>query len=100
MSRIDGLPPLREVIARHGLVGQEGARPELPARPQSHRPDRPRRRRLSTDATVIEVGPGPGGLTRALLAAGAGKVIAIERDDALPAGARRDRRALSRPARR
>lgn len=37
-------------------------------------------------ATVIEVGPGPGGLTRALLAEGARKVIAIERDDrALPA---------------
>src|SRR5690606_3503121 len=36
--------------------------------------------------TVIEVGPGPGGLTRALLAEGAGKVIAIERDErALPA---------------
>nr|WP_246504984.1 16S rRNA (adenine(1518)-N(6)/adenine(1519)-N(6))-dimethyltransferase RsmA [Microvirga antarctica] len=33
-----------------------------------------------TDCTVIEVGPGPGGLTRAILAAGARKVIAIERD--------------------
>ena len=41
---------------------------------------------------VVEVGPGPGGLTRALLPEGARHVVAIERDAALPAGAGRDRR--------
>ena len=65
---------------------QKAARPELPARSQPHGADRPRRRGRSTGVTVIEVGPGPGGLTRALLAEGARKVIAIERDErALPA---------------
>ena len=44
MSAIDDLPPLREVIRRHGLARQEVARPELPARPQSDRPHRARRR--------------------------------------------------------
>ena len=78
---IDDLPPLREVIRRHGLPAQEVARPEFPARPQPHRQDRPRRRSARAAATVIEVGPGPGGLTRALLADGARRVIAIERDE-------------------
>jgi 16S rRNA (adenine1518-N6/adenine1519-N6)-dimethyltransferase len=45
---------------------------------------------------VIEVGPGPGGLTRALIAAGAGLVVAIERDE-LSCGTCRDREALSGP---
>jgi 16S rRNA (adenine1518-N6/adenine1519-N6)-dimethyltransferase len=42
---------------------------------------------------VLEVGPGPGGLTRGLLAEGARKVLAIEKDEPLPARAGRDRRA-------
>ena len=66
--------------------GGQRARPELPARPQRHRPDCPIGRRQLADVTVIEVGPGPGGLTRSLLAAGARKVMAIERDErCLPA---------------
>jgi 16S rRNA (adenine1518-N6/adenine1519-N6)-dimethyltransferase len=85
MGALDGLPPLREVIAKHGLdalkslgqnflldlnITQKVAR-------QAGRLD---------DAIVVEVGPGPGGLTRALLALGAGHVVAIERDRrAIPA---------------
>lgn len=85
MSQIDGLPPLREVIAAHDLR----ARKELG---QNFLLDLNLTLRIArsagdlTDATVIEVGPGPGGLTRALLAAGARKVVAIERDErTLPA---------------
>jgi 16S rRNA (adenine1518-N6/adenine1519-N6)-dimethyltransferase len=74
------LPPLREVIARHGL----GARKSLG---QHFLLDLNLTGRIARAAgaidqgTVIEVGPGPGGLTRALLAAGARHVIAIERDE-------------------
>lgn len=85
MSQIDDLPPLREVIARHGL----SAKKQLG---QNFLLDLNLTSRIARtagsldDVTVIEVGPGPGGLTRALLAAGANKVIAIERDErALPA---------------
>ncbi len=73
------LPPLREVIARHGLA----ARRRLG---QHFLLDLNLTRRIAraagdlSAATVIEVGPGPGGLTRALLETGAGRVIAIERD--------------------
>lgn len=76
----DGLPPLREVIARHGL----SARKSLG---QNFLLDLNLTRRIARaagpleGATVLEVGPGPGGLTRALLMEGAGKVIAVERDD-------------------
>ncbi len=75
----DPLPPLREVIARHGL----GARRSLG---QNFLLDMNLTRRIAraaelpSGATVIEIGPGPGGLTRALLETGAGRVIAIERD--------------------
>ncbi len=85
VSQIDDLPPLREVIARHGLsakkqLGQNFLL-DLNLTPRIARTAGP-----LEDVTVIEVGPGPGGLTRALLAEGARKVIAIERDErALPA---------------
>lgn len=85
MSQIDNLPPLREVIATHGLR----AKKELG---QNFLFDLNLTARIarvggSLDGVrVIEVGPGPGGLTRALLAEGAREVIAIERDArALPA---------------
>jgi 16S rRNA (adenine1518-N6/adenine1519-N6)-dimethyltransferase len=75
----DGLPPLRDVVAAHGL----GARKALG---QNFLFDLNLTRRIARAAgplagvVVVEVGPGPGGLTRALLAEGAEKVIAIERD--------------------
>ena len=50
------------------------------------------------DTTVIEVGPGPGGLTRALLALGARRVIAVERDERALRRARLYCKALSGPA--
>ena len=81
----DGLPPLREVIEAHGL----GAKKALG---QNFLFDLNLTRRIARAAgpfenrTIVEIGPGPGGLTRALLAEGAKKVIAIERDArALPA---------------
>jgi len=73
------LPPLREVIARYGL----GARKSLG---QHFLLDLNLTRRIAREAgplagaTVVEVGPGPGGLTRALLETDARRVIAIERD--------------------
>lgn len=76
---IDTLPPLRDVIARHGLQAQKSLG-------QNFLFDLNLTSRIARsagsleDVTVLEVGPGPGGLTRALLAAGAKKVIAIERD--------------------
>lgn len=85
MSAHDGLPPLREVIDTHGLR----AKKELG---QNFLLDLNLTGRIARTAgrlegfTIIEVGPGPGGLTRALLSEGADKVIAIERDErALPA---------------
>ena len=73
------LPPLREVIARYGLA----ARKSLGQHFLLDGNLTGRIARAATDlstGTTIEVGPGPGGLTRALLAEGAGCVIAIERD--------------------
>lgn len=84
-AAIEALPPLREVIARHGL----DARKSLG---QNFILDLNLTRRIARaggplpGAAVVEVGAGPGGLTRALLLEGAAHVIAIERDRrALPA---------------
>ena len=79
MAAIDGLPPLRDVIARHGLDARK-------ALGQNFLLDLNLTQKIARTAgpvenhTVIEVGPGPGGLTRAILALGAKRVIAIERD--------------------
>ena len=81
----DGLPPLREVIARHGLAAKKSLG-------QNFILDLNLTRRIArsggdlTGRTVVEIGPGPGGLTRALLLEGAARVIAVERDQrCLPA---------------
>jgi 16S rRNA (adenine1518-N6/adenine1519-N6)-dimethyltransferase len=80
MSAIDDLPPLREVIARHGLAAKKSLG-------QNFLLDLNLTSRIARAAgpldgiDVIEIGPGPGGLTRALLAQGARRVIAVERDE-------------------
>ncbi|MEG3618940.1 16S rRNA (adenine(1518)-N(6)/adenine(1519)-N(6))-dimethyltransferase RsmA [Magnetovibrio sp. PR-2] len=77
---IDALPPLRDIIAEHELA----AKKQLG---QNFLLDLNLTSRIARTAgdlsntTVIEVGPGPGGLTRAILAAGAKKLVAIERDE-------------------
>jgi len=79
MAMIDGLPPLREVIRIHDLVAkrQLGQNFLLDLNLTS------KIARMAGDLSgsdVIEVGPGPGGLTRGLLAEGARRVLAIEKD--------------------
>lgn len=79
MADLGGLPPLREVIARHGLATRKSLG-------QHFLLDMNLTRRIVRAAgpldgvTAIEVGPGPGGLTRALLESAAAGVVAIERD--------------------
>lgn len=73
------LPPLRDVIAKYGLSARKSLGQNflldlnLTGRIARNCPD-------LQSSTIIEIGPGPGGLTRALLAEGAERVIAIERD--------------------
>ena len=75
----DGLPPLREIIRRHGLVAKKSLG-------QNFLLDLNLAGRIARAAgelagvTVLEIGSGPGGLTRALLTLGAARVIAVERD--------------------
>ncbi|HHL20095.1 MAG TPA: 16S rRNA (adenine(1518)-N(6)/adenine(1519)-N(6))-dimethyltransferase, partial [Aliiroseovarius sp.] len=85
MSCVDGLPPLRQVIASHGLSARK-------ALGQNFLLDLNLTFKIArqagdlTGSDVLEVGPGPGGLTRGLLAEGARRVLAIEKDPrALPA---------------
>ena len=79
MARIDDLPPLRDVIRKYDLIAKKSLG-------QNFLLDLNLTGRIARAAgplagvTVIEIGPGPGGLTRALLAHGAARVIAVERD--------------------
>jgi 16S rRNA (adenine1518-N6/adenine1519-N6)-dimethyltransferase len=79
MATIDGLPPLREVIAAHGLAAKKSLGQNflldlnLTAKIARMAGD-------LTGSDVLEVGPGPGGLTRGLLAEGARRVLAVEKD--------------------
>jgi 16S rRNA (adenine1518-N6/adenine1519-N6)-dimethyltransferase len=79
MAAIDGLPPLREVIATHGLSAKK-------ALGQNFLLDLNLTAKIARQAgdlsgtDVLEVGPGPGGLTRGLLVEGARKVLAVEKD--------------------
>lgn len=78
-ATLEGLPPLRDVIARHDLAARKSLG-------QNFLLDLNLTRRIARAAkpwaadTVIEIGPGPGGLTRALLLEDAPRVVAVERD--------------------
>jgi 16S rRNA (adenine1518-N6/adenine1519-N6)-dimethyltransferase len=80
MTAIDDLPPLREVIRRHGLAAKKSLGQnfllDLNLTARIARAGGP-----LDGVTVVEIGPGPGGLTRALLALGARRIVAIERDE-------------------
>jgi 16S rRNA (adenine1518-N6/adenine1519-N6)-dimethyltransferase len=85
MSRADGLPPLREVVETYDLAAKKSLG-------QNFLFDLNLTGRIARacgpldGVTIIEVGPGPGGLTRALLSEGASQLIAVERDErCLPA---------------
>jgi 16S rRNA (adenine1518-N6/adenine1519-N6)-dimethyltransferase len=80
----DALPPLREVIARLGLNAKKSLGQNFIL--DLNLTGRIAREAGVADQTVYEVGPGPGGLTRALLAAGAARAFCVERDErCLPA---------------
>jgi 16S rRNA (adenine1518-N6/adenine1519-N6)-dimethyltransferase len=78
-STPDGLPPLRDVIRRHDVIARKSLG-------QNFLLDLNLAARIGraagtlTGVTVLEVGSGPGGLTRAMLALGAARVISVERD--------------------
>lgn len=76
-DKIDALPPLREVVSAHGLTANK-------VFGQNYLFDLNLTRRIARAAqpvdTIIEIGPGPGGLTRALLLETSAKIIAIEKD--------------------
>lgn len=76
----DGLPPLREVIAEHGLSARKSLGQNF-LMDLNLTSKIARRAGDLTKCDVLEIGPGPGGLTRALLMEGARKVVAIERDN-------------------
>lgn len=85
MARIDELPPLRDVIATHQLSAKKSLGQNflldlnLTAKIARQAGD-------LSGADVLEIGPGPGGLTRGLLSEGARRVLAIEKDErCLPA---------------
>ena len=79
MSQIDGLPPLREVIDTHEIAAKKSLG-------QNFLLDLNLTARIAraagnlAECDVLEIGPGPGGLTRGLLSEGARKVLAIEKD--------------------
>jgi 16S rRNA (adenine1518-N6/adenine1519-N6)-dimethyltransferase len=80
LSAPDGLPPLRDIIRATGLTARRSLG-------QNFLLDFNLTRRIARaagpleQATIVEIGPGPGGLTRALLLEGAHRVIAIEKDE-------------------
>jgi 16S rRNA (adenine1518-N6/adenine1519-N6)-dimethyltransferase len=78
VTKLDDLPPLRDSLAAHGLIANKGFGQHFLLDLNITRKIA-RLADLPPDLTVIEVGPGPGGLTRALLETGA-RVIAIEKD--------------------
>jgi len=77
-EQIDRLPPLREVIRKAGLDAKKSLGQNFLL--DLNLTGRIARAAQPLDGTVIEIGPGPGGLTRALLLAGAKRLIAIEKD--------------------